>query len=418
MLRIIPILLLTASPLGAAEFRTLAGQHIVLRTDVPGNPDVDSLPAVFDSAFEQWCKYFKIDPKDCANWRPKGILLRSPASRDRFVAAGMMPANLWDFKSGYSQGRELWLYDQTSPYYRRHLLLHEGVHCFMNTILGGSGPPWYAEGMAELLATHEWIDGKLTVNHFPRNAKEVPRLGRIEMVRQAMAEGRTLSLSDVAAYGDTAHRENEPYGWCWTAAAFLDGHPRYRQRFRELSRSIAKGDFMRQFARRFQQDQAVLAEEWQVYLANLDYGYDFARSRIEWARGEPLPAAGATVEISADRGWQSSGIALEPGRRYAISAAGRFQLAGKPTPWISEPNGVTIRYWNGRPLGLLLCAIRPHDFDAALDQTPLAKPQAVGLGTTLRSPVSGTLYLRINDAPGELADNAGQLSVTVTRLSD
>ena len=416
MLRIIPILLLIASPLVAADFRTLAGQHILLRTDVPADPEVDALPAVFDQAFEQWCKYFDVDADDYSNWRPKGILLRSPASRERFVAAGIMPAGLWDFKSGYSQGLELWLYDQRSPYYRRHLLLHEGMHCFMNSILGGSGPPWYSEGMAELLATHKLHNGKLTVNYFPRNQKEVSKLGRIEMVREAISAGRALSLGDVAAYGDTAHRENEPYGWCWAAAAFLDGHPRFRDRFRQLPKSLAKGEFSKQISRSFAQDRALMAEEWQVYLANLDYGYDFTRMRLELAAGEPLPAKGATIEVNADRGWQSSGIALEAGRKYHLSAEGRFQVMGKPKPWISEASGVSIRYVQGQPLGLLLGTVRPDDFDATQGKTPFAKPQAIGTSAAFAPDQSGTLYLRINEAPGELVDNVGELSVTVTPL--
>jgi hypothetical protein len=418
MHRVALLLFLIPSHLFASDVRTLSGRHITLRTDAPVDAEVNALPTVFDQAFDQWCDYFDIDPDDHANWRVNAILLRGPASRERFVAAQMMPAGLWDFKSGYSQGHNLWLYDQTSAYYRRHLLLHEGVHCFMNTLLGGSGPPWYAEGMAELLATHQWANEKLTVNYFPRSQKEVPKLGRIEMTREAIAGGRTLSLRDVAAYGDTAHRENEPYGWCWATAAFLDGHPRYHKRFRTLPKYAAKADFASEFARRYQQDNEILNEEWQVYLANLGHGYDFARMQLDLVSGEPLPPKGATVEIVADRGWQSSGIALQAGRKYRITATGRFQVAHKPRPWMTEANGVTIRYVQGQPLGLLLGAVRPDDFDATEEATPLAKPQAIGTSTTLVPVQSGTLYLRINDAPGDLVDNVGKLRVTVRPLPD
>ena len=47
-------------------------------------------------------------------------------------------------------GAELWLHDQPTAYYRRHLLLHEGTHVFMASFLGGCGPGWYMEGTAEL----------------------------------------------------------------------------------------------------------------------------------------------------------------------------------------------------------------------------------------------------------------------------
>lgn len=417
MFRLVLLLLVTASQLVAAEVRTLTGQHITLRTDVPVHPEVDALPAIFDQAFDEWCDYFDLKPADHQGWRVYGILLRGPASRERFVSAGLMPADLWDFKSGYSQGFNLWLYDQTSAYYRRHLLLHEGVHCFMNTLLGGAGPPWYSEGMAELLATHKLEGDNLTVNYFPRSQKEVPKLGRIEMVRESIANGRSLRLADVAAYGDTAHRENEPYGWCWAAAAFLDGHPRYRKRFRGLAKLSTSPDFAQQFQHRFQSDAALLAEEWQVYLANLDYGYDFPRRQLdEIANGQPLPLRGVTIEIAADRGWQSTGFAVERGRLYRVVSNGQFQVAAKPKPWISEADGVTIRYVQGQPIGILLGAVRPDDLDAARAPSPLTQPQVLGGNMTLTPKQSGTLYLRINDAPGELADNAGKLSVSITPL--
>jgi hypothetical protein len=45
----------------------------------------------------------------------------------------------------------------------------------------------------------------------------------------------------------------------------------------------------------------------------------------------------------------------------------------------------------------------------------LAKPEAVGLGAELPCAAVGTLFLRINDSPAELADNSGELVVRVRR---
>jgi hypothetical protein len=413
MYRTLLVFLLLAVPLRAADYRTLTGQHITLLTDVPPNREVDALPSYFDQAFEQWCEYFHVRSSDHRAWRVRGILLRGPESRQRFVAAGQMPADLWDFKSGYSIDRDLWLYDQTSDYYRRHLLLHEGVHCFMYSLLGGIGPPWYGEGMAELLATHKLEGQKLTVNYFPKAIEEVPKLGRIEMVRKAINDGRWMSLPQIEEFDSRAHRQNEPYGWCWAAAAFLDGHPRYRDRFRRMPEFVAGPNFAARFAKLFQADAALLAEEFQVYLANLDYAYDFARMQLDLVAGQKLPVEGRTVKIPADRGWQSSGIRLEAGKTYRIHGEGRFQVADDPRPWISEAAGVSIRYIDGHPLGMLLAAIRPDDFDATHTVTPLTQPQPVGARAELKPEQSGTLYLRINDAPGELSDNAGKLDVRV-----
>ena len=99
----------------------------------------------------------------------------------RFAAAGLLADNLPPFQSGYSRsdGKQFWLLEQPSDFYRRELLLHEGTHCFMFTVLKGAGPPWYKEGMAEYLGTHRWQDGRLTLGYMPRSREEVPYWRRI-----------------------------------------------------------------------------------------------------------------------------------------------------------------------------------------------------------------------------------------------
>src|ERR1700722_17669430 len=148
-----------AEPL-AAGFRQLEGKHLTLITDVPASPEVDELPQAFDAAFPQWCEYFSLDAKQHADWHVTGYLMQA---KEHFQQAGYWRPDLPAFPNGYSQGKEFWLHNQTSPYYRRHLLLHEGVHSFMYTLIGTVGPPWYMEGIAELLATHRWQDGRIQV---------------------------------------------------------------------------------------------------------------------------------------------------------------------------------------------------------------------------------------------------------------
>ena len=78
---------------------------------------------------------------------------------------------------GYTRYDTVWIDEQPTEWYRRELLLHEGTHGFMFTLLGECGPPWYMEGMAEYLGTHRWQEGRLTLGYTPRSRQEVARLG-------------------------------------------------------------------------------------------------------------------------------------------------------------------------------------------------------------------------------------------------
>jgi len=392
----------------AAGIRKLVGKHLTLYTDLPSTAAVDELPALFDQAVPQWQSYFGPAPVE-QPWRVVGCLM---GDKQRFQAAGLLPDDLPEFLHGYYRGDRLWLYEQSSDYYRRHLLLHEGTHAFADAAFGACGPPWYMEGIAELLATHSLEDGHLKLNVFPARREDFPLWGRVKLVRDAIESGRPMTLPDVLDYGATAHRKLDPYGWCWALAAFLDNHPRYQERFRKLPEMVRQAEFNQLFRQLYAEDWEQLAEEWQVFAANLEYGYDFERTPLEFAASKPLPAGGATATVLADRGWQSSGYQLEAGKSYRLTATGQFQLAEKPRPWISEPTGVSIRYSQGKPLGQLLGAIHPASKDSSA-QSPLAEPVVIGAGLSLTPTETGALYLRLNDSMAELSDNAGKVEVRI-----
>ena len=396
----------------AHGIRKLAGEHLTLYTDLPAADDVDELPLVFDKAVPQWCEYFGVDPVRAENWRMTAFLM---ADRDRFHAAELWSPELPQFLHGYQLGYELWLNEQPSAYYRRHLLLHEGTHGFMNLLLGGTGAPWYMEGIAELLGTHRWSDGQLTLRYFPKDREETPEWGRIKIIKDEFAAGRGMTLTEILKYNGPVFLRNEPYAWCWGATAFFDNHPDYQQTFRSLRQEVRdnSSQFSQRFYDRLREQWPQINEQWQLFVIDMEYGYDVARAAVQYKAGQPLPAAGATVTVAADRGWQSSGVRVEAGVTYRITASGRYQVADQPKVWWCEPGGVTIRYQRGQPLGLLLAAVRDNDHPPE-GLTPLASPAAIGLERTITFDRPGTLFFRINESAATLADNAGQLSVRVT----
>lgn len=422
-----------------AGIRKLTGRHLTLYTDLPTSPAVDELPAVFDAAVPQWADYFGVDAAKLSGWHMQGYLIHD---RAKFADLGLLPEENAQFANGYAQGHELWLEEQPSDYYRRHLLLHEGTHGFMITQLGGCGPGWYMEGMAELLATHRWITPsriatrrtapkKLILHQVPATRDEVPMWGRIKLVRDAY---RTRNLPTVDAVLQIDNRRKlatAEYAWCWAMASMLDANARFQKPFRQLQQHVTDPEFNTRFRREFAHLWPELTVQWQSLASTLDYGHDFSRMSIRHLPARSVGAQSLAVTITADRGWQSTGWILRAGQAYRISAHGRFQIAQDGEPWISEPGGVTIEYHAGKPLGILLGALVPIAEASVADvsvtdraesklrpaaklQASMFNPLAVGLGTTITPIRDGVLYLRVNDSPARLADNRGTVEVTIS----
>jgi hypothetical protein len=401
----------------SAGIRTLESDHLVFYTDVPSSPAVDSLPAIFDKAVPQWAAYFGIESAKTAHWRARAYLIRD---QRRFAALNLLPSGREDFANGITFGAEMWLRDQPTDYYRRHLLLHEGTHAFMIAFLGGCGPGWYMEGTAELFGTHR-LDpqtGELTLRVMPRSRREVPMWGRIKLINDAKADHRVLSLSEVMRLDNRKQLGDEAYAWCWALVKLLDSHPRYRDRFHQLYKFVLEKNFNDIVRKEFVADWNDLNAEWQAYIAALDYGFDFDRMAIDFQTGKPLSDRPRTATIAADRGWQSSGVWLDAGKSYDITANGRYQIAaeqidGESKPWLCEPGGITIEYYGGRPLGMLLGAIDSRGKRTAASGESFAEPFAIGLHATIKPKSSGTLYFRVNDSAGKLDDNRGTLTVRI-----
>lgn len=404
----------------AAGIRKIESEHLTILTDLPESAEIDALPKVFEAALPLWEAYFGWPKGKLKDWKVVGCLMKE---KERFVGSELLPDNLPDFPNGYARGSQFWWYDQPSDYYRRHLMLHEGTHMVMDRFLGGMGPIWYMEGIAELVGTHRWENNKLQLAIMPMTREEVPYWGRVKMIRDGFAEQKAYTLGNIFRINPNEHFKPEMYGWAWGAATFLSQHPQTKEPFSKLYLNAADRsiDFSLHFEKQIAAQLPQIEEDWQVFVADCDYGYDVPRAAILRKPAKALPAAGETVEIQADHGWQSSGLQVQAEQEVSVQAKGRYTLrnakdnnasGGKNGDWPCEPGGITIRYQQGWPIGALLVAVGDVPPGTA-NVTPLAKPQMIGLGGKLRSPHAGTLYFRINEAASGLSDNAGQLQVTI-----
>jgi hypothetical protein len=399
--------------LAKAGIHKYASKRLILYTDIEPAA-AESLPGLMDQAYDAWVAYFGPLPPDRekSEYQMTGYIM---ADKELFAEAGLLPEDLPDFNHGRHRGQEFWMNDQPTAHYREHLMLHEGTHCFMTAVPNSMmGFVWYMEGMAELFGTHfTAADGTTTFRVMPHDRELYPGLGRIRLIEDEVAEQGQRDLQTILDTRPIAFLKNDAYAWSWAVCEFLDSHPRYRDRFRNVGRQMAVKSLQTDLAEVFGNDWTDLREEWLLFAANLCHGYHTQRAAIEFRAGMPLTASNSphVVEIAADRGWQSSGVLVEAGKTYLIRATGRFTLAQQPKPWVSEPQGISFRYHAGRPLGMLLGTIRSTQPPAKEPRTTMLDVIPVGRELEFEAPVTGTLYFRVNEFWNELADNTGAIRV-------
>lgn len=393
--------------------RVLASTHLVLATDRPARAGdgVDELPRIFDEAVAAWCLHYRIEPGSIEAWRSFGCLV---VDRERFREVGLLPDTIPEFANGFCDRNRFWLLDQSNPAYRRHLLLHEGAHAFTLTLRGLATPVWYNEGIAEYLATHrlEGDPAAFVATPLPDRASDVEQLGRIEQLHELRKAGRSPALADVLTAAAGRHHAIADYAASWAAVALFARHLAYAGPFTELERGPLGPDFNARLAAMPGYDPARASRDFDAFTADIDYGYDFARSAIDWSPGRPLARA-AEIRVAAGRGWQNSGVTVAKGSRYDLRADGRCTLGHVGETLIeTEADGISLDWYRGRPLGRLLVA------QWAESPPDGGRPRFVVLGegaaATITATVDGPLYLELNEPPGALADDTGAFTVTIS----
>ena len=390
----------------AAGISRHSGRHIDLYTDIRDAQMIAQWVDVFDQAVPQWCHYFDIPEHRADAWFLSAVVMSDPTNDAAFRKAGLIPDDLPRFLAGYNRGHEFWVLLQPGDYYTRHLILHEGTHAFMQWFLGGSGPAWYSEGMAELLALHRFVDGKLTLGYRVYSRDECPWWGRVKRIREDVAQGNVMMLDQVLAIPAISFRDVSAYAWSWAACEFFSRHPLSQAMFDELPKLAS--DTTPHFNQRFQSalrgDWDVLERDWQLMVREIDYGYDIRRGMLTAAQ----QIDERRFRIRADHSWQSA-VQVRAGDRLEITADGMFTVARMGARELkASPDGITYDYYRGQPLGKLWTGLLNDDRPGVVQGE-----QPIGRQGSWIAPADGVVVLRLGDSPARMGDNEGDVAVEI-----
>lgn len=403
--------------LAAEGIHRYESKRLILYTDI--DPEIAAtLPTIADQLHDALVDYFGPLPPDeqGVEFQVTGYLIRDEATFRELKLLEGVPTLL----HGKHVANRFWMREQEQNYFRRHLLLHEWTHCYMTYMPGPIPPVWYMEGMAELFGTHRLKpDGSIEFRILPAEGEDVAGWGRIASIHRDCAEGRSLTIRGVYDLPHEAFFKPDAYAWSWALCQFFDSHPRYAARFRALGQHLHDGQFPAKFHEAFAHEERNLSTEWTLFEFQLQPGYDTARAAIEFRQGKHLSEREPLqTTVQAARGWQDVGLRVEMGDVLEITATGRFTLADDIKPWISEPQGISIRYFNGVPLGRLLACLDadPSEGTEEAQQKHLLHIVPIGKSARLTMPAKGRLLLRLNDAWDSLSDNEGSADVTIRRV--
>lgn len=404
-----------------------SGKYLRLTTDLPASDQVESERIdrwirSFDAAVPLWAKFWNLPSGALDDWTVDGYVMRDA---NTFKRLELIDPRVPEFPFAYALGDQIWVRLQPSDYYTQHLLLHEGVHSLVYHCFGDTGPTWFREGMAELLATHHGSGSELQIRQVPRSREASPFWGRFKRMRQlrghsvdgSPGESKVPRIRSVLQYEADLRGDVDVYGWSWTLASMLDAYPKYRETLLQAAQHGHDTDqqFNRWLMQRLAADWPVVQARWRMLVQDFDYGFDWDRERLEISKADPM-WDGSPIELSidADRGWQSIGVRLNRGMVLDLHARGAIVIDDEPKPWVSHPEGVTLRYHQGKPLGKLIARMLPNIAPGQGTLPPLETID-VGKKAVIDADKPCWLLLRVNDLVGKLEDNESEYHVTITR---
>ena len=265
---------------------------------------------------------------------------------------------------------------------------HEAIHAYCAQTFGGTGPTWYAEGMAEL--GQYWKKDQLAVDI---NPTVINYLKRNEPKR----------LLDIVAADQITGDSWQAYAWRWALCHLLANNPNYAGRLKALGIAMMTDVPGATFESVYGPVAREVSFEYDFFLRTLDNGYRCDLCAWQWNRKfQFVPATRhATARVQARYGWQASGVKLQAGQSYDYVAQGTWKITadGEELDADGRDDGP------GRLVGVLM-----NDFQ-------LGEVIQLGVQGTFAAPQDGDLYLRCQNDWHRIADHEGSITVHLRRSS-
>lgn len=273
---------------------------------------------------------------------------------------------------------------------------HEAVHAYCGQTFGRTGPVWYSEGMAEMGAY--WKKGDAAVSC---------EAGIVKYLRNAEPKSLNSIVNGEEFTGDSWQN----YAWRWALCHLLANNPNYSDRFRPLGLAILTDQPVT-----FEQVYGAMATEicfeYLFFLKHFDVGYRADLCAWDWKKKfKPLRTGIVNTTVTANRGWQATGIAVTNGESFDFAAEGTWKLAKDAQAVSADGNSSQGK--------LVAVVMKDFSLEGSLKlEDYLSEPIELGTYGTFTAPQDGKLYVRCNDGFSQLADNSGAIKVKLKRSGE
>lgn len=399
---------------------TCRSAHFIVHTDLPpdaANAMLERMEATLSQSSKYWkrpirglIECYVVD--DLEKWQDHDL----PHPLARILIGRVGGAAISErVGAGMHRGTKVLIFASS----RTGVAEHEVVHAYCGQAFGTTGPLWYREGMAQMLAYG--ADKQLGVNCPPESIEQLKAEKR-RTLRQVLrgdqtsrrligafqkkSGGRTdlVGLVPLSNWSKDDVRSlakvKRAYAWNWLVCHLLHHNSNYRSRFETLGQAYLKNR-ENKFPLLFEPVMDQLAFEYNFTLDRVGPGYRTDLCRWDWNKRFRCLEYGrtATVRVAANRGYQATGMEVTAGRRYRYAAEGTWQVNANSQP--SDADG------NSRGEGRLE-AIVMKDYQ-------LSEPFELACSGRFRSQYNGQLYVRCRDDWTRLGDNSGCISLTFSR---